>query len=441
MSHSRKSLGNLASSLFLYPISILTGILIAVKLGPELKGVFTYVLMLRTVFIPIAFMGLGTGIHYFLAAGKFRVRDVALPILLLAAGLGLLIAVGVHYAFHWSLLGNINDDLPDGYLHFLLWLIPLHAACEMAKSLFYGNGDYRAWNLAQVASIAAYAGVALVGLQFLNLGLRGAMFAMVAETVVLSLVTGYFLLRHRYLAPRLRYDFLPETLRYGMKTIGGTLSSKVNDRFDYFMLGYFVNSEVLGIYSVGYSLVKLVTIVPTAIAPVLINRVAGERDRKSQVDALARVHAPLFLLSILVGAGILAGGYWGIPLLYGEAYSGAFPVLLILAIGILPFAVTRRMIDNFFNGADRPLYPTLVQGAGAVMAIAANVYLVPRYGISGAAWATTVSWLTSTVVSIWLLHHFQHGSWRDLFRFSGDTVDWAVRRVKEAVGLEPQTLK
>lgn len=433
MSLSRKSLGNLLSSLVLYPLSIVVSIFVAVELGPDLKGVFSYVLMLRSVFIPIAFLGIGTGLHYFLSKGEYTIRRVALSSYVVAGFLGIQIAVLLHYAFHFRLLGNINDDLSDPALHLLLFIIPLQSMALIGRDLLRGVSNYKAWNVARIVSALAYAVVAFTALKVLDWGLMGALYAMVTETVLLFCIVGGYSLYRGYLAWGVDFDFLRPTFNYGIKTMGGTLSSSINDRFDYFVLGYFVNSEILGIYSVGYSLVKLVTIIPTAIAPVMINRIAGERDRDKQLNTLLQVHAPLFVLSVAVMLGILGAGYFGIPWLYGEAYAGAFPVLLILSVGILPFAITRRMIDKYFNGVDKPLYPSIVQTGGAVVAVIANLVLVPIYGIGGAAWATTLSWLAATVIGLYLLQRHAPGAIGRLLRPRVADLDWAVRRVRGAL--------
>ena len=63
----------------------------------------------------------------------------------------------------------------------------------------------------------------------------------------------------------------------------------------------------------------------------------------------------------------------------------------ILAPGIVLFSAA-RVLNNDIAARGRPLVNSAIAAASVVSNIALNIVLIPRYGINGAAWASTASY-------------------------------------------------
>jgi O-antigen/teichoic acid export membrane protein len=107
---------------------------------------------------------------------------------------------------------------------------------------------------------------------------------------------------------------------------------------------------------------------------------------------------------VLAGAGLSVAFCLGArPIMHlyaGAKYSGSAPLLAILIWSEIPIFFASTFTNALLAaGLQRlVLWPTVT---GAVVNIALNLYLIPRWGATGASWATVIAyWLCWTLVFI-----------------------------------------
>src|SRR5205807_67310 len=76
-------------------------------------------------------------------------------------------------------------------------------------------------------------------------------------------------------------------------------------------------------------------------------------------------------------------------LLYGKAYAQAGALFVLLVPGMLAISV-HLVIDSYFAGSGFPPITYLTAAGAVAMKVVLNLILVPRFGIAGAAVATSV---------------------------------------------------
>ncbi|WP_254767720.1 flippase [Salinilacihabitans rarus] len=155
---------------------------------------------------------------------------------------------------------------------------------------------------------------------------------------------------------------------------------------DYFVLGFYLESDDVGIYRVGYMLGSALTIIFSSLAPVFKPLIAETRDDTALVEERFRIAARWiagFTLPIAITLSLGAPAY--LSVLYTPQYAEASAVVALLSAAFL-FNVT-------FGGPDG----TLLQGMGYSRVVFANTLvlfganavvsfaLVPFFGIFGAA--------------------------------------------------------
>jgi O-antigen/teichoic acid export membrane protein len=175
-------------------------------------------------------------------------------------------------------------------------------------------------------------------------------------------------------------------------------------RLDQFIVKASLSETETGAYFAAVRLVELPLFVTSAISVSIFPALAA--SRALGVTEFA-VHAQR-MFDLLCGfawvsaLGLSLIAWWVVPWLFGAAYAGAVPSLVVLAWGLLPwagsFARQQCILAN---------HPTWLQMAAALTAIAVQVpvalWLVPRLGGPGAALASGLStlvggWLTSFVL-------------------------------------------
>jgi polysaccharide transporter, PST family len=180
-----------------------------------------------------------------------------------------------------------------------------------------------------------------------------------------------------------------------------TIATTIYLRIDQVMLHSMVGDFALGHYAAAVRVSELFEALPaafgSALFPLLCISLADAPRFRRHLDIGYRY-------MVLAGAGLSVACCLGarpIMHLYGGAkYADSAPLLAVLVWSEIPifFACT---FSNALMAAGMQklvLWPTV---AGAVVNIALNLYLIPRWGALGASWATVIAyWFCWTLVFI-----------------------------------------
>ena len=105
---------------------------------------------------------------------------------------------------------------------------------------------------------------------------------------------------------------------------------------------------------------------------------------------LRRLYTFMIWLAIMIALPMTFLSNWLVTLLYGEAYREAGQILMIhIWAGVFVFMGVASSKWFISEGLQRHL--TINTVAGAIMNILLNIFLIPKYGIYGAAIATVMS--------------------------------------------------
>lgn len=187
--------------------------------------------------------------------------------------------------------------------------------------------------------------------------------------------------------------------RYGVRVTPSTIFQQVNVRLDQLILSVLpaVAPSELGTYAVAASLSWLALPVATTFGSIAFPAVA----RATKESAIRRIERMSLLGSagaavmVLVPLCIVAP--FAVPLLFGADFGGAVVCLWILAPGTVCLAMN-RVLDNVLQGRGRPLTTAVGEGSAAVLTVVLLVALTPRFGIRGAAVASSMAYLSSTII-------------------------------------------
>jgi O-antigen/teichoic acid export membrane protein len=89
-----------------------------------------------------------------------------------------------------------------------------------------------------------------------------------------------------------------------------------------------------------------------------------------------------------------------IPLLYGSAFASAVVPAQIILLG-LTLDGLGGVITGFLYGTGRPGLNSLAMGVGLAVTVVLDLILIPRYGATGAAAASAVAYVASTLALVW----------------------------------------
>lgn len=198
--------------------------------------------------------------------------------------------------------------------------------------------------------------------------------------------------------PRFSRRVARELIEEGYPGIGLALGQALTFRIDRYIAGLFLVPAAVGIYSVSATGSEMLRLLPYAVSEVVFYKAAADRMTEKDLVRVVRIVTVCFIAALAVAALTAS---WIVPLAFGNAFSSAVGPLRILLIG------EGGMCLYFLNlaiavprGGMRGIAVASV--AGLIVVCLLDVILIPRMGISGAAWGSVVAyWLMG--IWAWLL--------------------------------------
>jgi O-antigen/teichoic acid export membrane protein len=220
-------------------------------------------------------------------------------------------------------------------------------------------------------------------------------------------------------------------LAFGRKSYVQTLAATLHLRIDQFMCAYFLTPGDVGLYAVAVNFGFLLDKAADATGTVMFPRLAGSNDRDAHAATSRVCRYTLFVLALGV-IGFAAVAPIVIPLLYGREFHGVVVPLLILLPGMLPSALY-QLLTRYFTSRARQEVNIAAAALALVLNVTCNWYLIPRYGISGAALANGISYGTAAVVLLFAFVRVSGHSVGDTLIIRGHEIGDLIRSGRRIV--------
>ena len=391
----RDSASVLVTQIGVTALGVGTSVITARMLGPHDRGLFQLLVLLPTTLANFVKFGIPQANVYFMRRRGASGADVASNSIWFALALGGGLAVIAYVCRDW-MLAPFLKEAPAATVPAVLALLP----CVLLQAFFSGvlqaEQRFKEFNFQQLMpALLALLGMP-IALVWLRTGLVGAV---VTQTVIAIIVTIWLAMRVHRTSP-LRFGWNRDLAR-GMLTFGGksylqTLASTLHFRVDQYMIAMFLDPTQVGLYAVAVNLTNLLLKIPDASGTVLYPRLAaaGEKDAHAQTSAVCR-HT-LFIM-LVVGTAYVVGGGLAIRFLYGKAYVGAIRPMLLMLPGIIMVSLYLLLTRNF-TSRNRQQVNIVAAAAALAINVGLNCFFIPRWGISGAAISTAVSYSVAALI-------------------------------------------
>jgi len=363
-------------------------VLVARQTGPTGKGTLAVLNVVAGLAIQMGNFGLHAATTHFTARDPAAIDRIAWASLLLAPGIGLVIA-GLLGVGIWALPALV-PNVSWGLLAVTLATIPPAFVLLFFQNILLGQRRIGAYNLLDISGKL----VALPLVVCILFVFRGGVPELVAAGAVLSYATAWLAVRLAFagVAARFRLDtgLMRRMLGYGLRAYVACLLAYLIIRSDMLLVNYFLGTAQTGIYAVAVNLADLLLVFPTAIGAMLFPRISAAPADAGELTARVCRHTAAGMLFLGLGAGLVAP--WLIRLLFGAAFAGAAGPFRLLLPGILALSL-ETILMNDLSGRGLPPVVILVPGVGLALNLALNLAFLPRYGLAAAALASSLAYL------------------------------------------------
>ena len=183
-------------------------------------------------------------------------------------------------------------------------------------------------------------------------------------------------------------------------------------RVDYWLVAFYQGNEALGLYSLAVRLCQLFWILPLLFAGIIFPQTADNKvvNHELRVVMLTRITIAILLLAELV-ALFLAEPV--IPFVFGKAYHRSVGPFIYLLPGF--FLLSINILLAAYYAGKKQLHVNFIGSTMCfVIVLFLDVILIPRYGINGAAIASTIAYSACGIYFIWRFTEFNKSKMVDL---------------------------
>lgn len=387
-------------------IALLSQVLLARWMGAFEYGIYSYVWVWVIVLGIIVPMGFGTSVLRFVPEYRAKERWARLAGFL-RTSFGVVLVVSASTACAGLLLlWTFNDHIESHYVLPLaigLLCVPAFAVTD------WQEGAARAFGWVNLAYVPPYiirplliVGAAGGILYFTGgaTGLQVALGALAASAVTMLGQRLYFIWRTSRTMPKARPVYHAKYwigASVPLVLVEGLYLLMTNT--DIVLLGYFVDPDEVGVYFAATRIANLMAFIFFSLNALAVPKFAELHGagKHSELQRFVRgvIHA-MFWPTLAAGAVLLVAGQFVLGL-FGEGFDAGYPMLVLLMLGFLMRAATGPT-EYLLNMTGNQNIVAAVYGAAVLGNVGLNLGFIPLWGATGAAAATAISVLISTLV-------------------------------------------
>ncbi|WP_114576077.1 polysaccharide biosynthesis C-terminal domain-containing protein [Saliphagus sp. LR7] len=367
----------------------------ASALGATLLGVFFLFEALLSTVATVADFGLRGAVEKRISEGREAAELLAAALLLKLAFLGALAAVVL--AAREPIAAYVGADVAP----LLVVAAVLYEFSVLTVHVLRGELRTEETAALYLLRLLTYVTVA-VALVRLGYGAEALIYGLIVSYAVMCLV-GVSRISVGLARPSI--DHFRSLIAFAKFNGIWALGGYVYNTMDLLVVGFFLSQAHVAGYELAWRVTVMVGLVGGVVSETLFAQLSAwrsageeERIRRALRDGLT---ASLFLvIPAFFGALVLAPEILGF--VFGPEFAIAAGALAVL-MGEKVVAGVNNVFDAAIRAFDRPDVGAYATVGSLLLNVALNVALVPRFGLVGAAAATTIAMVANTVVLWWAL--------------------------------------
>lgn len=380
-------------------IGLLGSVVVARVLGPAGRGEIYVAAMLVMMGTTVLNLGLHT-------ANSFEVsRDSALlrPVVGNAVWLTLITGGATACIVGAVVVLDIGMPLSGSLLVLALAALPLQLLFTQLHPLLIVTERLRSFNVLETLQRAGL----LIGVGVAWLYGSVTPSAIFGGSVAVAGLCSVLIVRRLWTSapgsePNRSWALLRRQLPYARRVYLGTMASLLLLRVDVVMIEAQRGSVAVGLYSIAASVGDLVLLAPSTISVFLFPRLAAQGDAVERWRVTKRVTLVVGVFLTLVATGLAVFAEVLVRTLYGTEFIGSVDSVLLLLPGVVLLGVN-SVLMHYLAAVGMPRIAVIGPATALALNVLLNLDFIPRWGIEGAAVASSLSYgLMAAVTAAWI---------------------------------------
>ena len=393
-------------------LGIGVGIILARYLGPAGKGYVAYAPIALELFVT-AMNGVAQAVTFQYGRNRLPGSAVHRAMLRISLLASLPLAVG---------LGIVSWLVPSQHVLMAAAVaLPFAMYTTGAMGIFIGADRISSTNVQRTIMSTGFNLVTVAVVVLLHSDYRVVLGAWVASNIAAAIYS-YFALRPfiKGVEPATR-AIVREQLSFGSTAGLAQLSGYVNMRIDVIVVSLTLGAHALGLYTLAVGLAELLWQVTSPMCTAALPRIAVGDERASAIFTAKLIR---HILAVVLPVGIVCffAGPPLISLIYGQVFAPSGEAVRWIVPGVVAYAVEIPLGYFLMVRLARPWVIVAIQSASIVICAAVTFATVYRFGINGAAAATSLTYISVVLVKGAIFCRATGIRARDLIMISGTDV-------------------
>lgn len=418
-------------------LGMLILVLIARELGPQGQGNYSLIILLPGFLTTLFNFGIGVSAAYYIGKQKYSLDTIYKTNIILAFVISFFIVI-IGLISIIFLKDIFFQKVSVDILFLALVAVPLVIFKQYMQVIFQGLQDFKPFNL--ILIIGKVANLIAIFILFTGFydGLLSAVIAYILGELT-SVITAQIILQKKYSLQInkgvLSKEYTKDVFWFGVKTHFTNIMAFLNNRADIFLISYFLTPTYVGLYSVSISISEKLSIVTNSISTVLFPKISSLNNEDERNKITSIVTRIILFISVCGGIILFFSAEWVIYILFGESYLESVNSFNILLLGVI-LATISRLIANDIAGRGKPELNMYVSFVLVISNIVLNILLIPKYGIVGAAWATTFANFINFLFKICIFHYKFKVPYKEFLLLNKNDIKMFIFVLKKIKGLK-----
>ncbi len=393
MKYKKNIVSNVIAHIISISLGFISSILIARGLGATNQGQFSFYVLIFGIIATYGHFGFTTSISYFLKKTKFGEDKV------INTNISVICILSAIYFACLIFLRNLIFE-SDSISLLIIWTIYFVSllVSTMLMNIYMANENVYVYNryLNAMAILKTLLVLALFLINSVTVMYVSIVYSLLELIKLLLLISG---LKFKY---KFEIDkrIVLEELKYGIPLYLSGLFLYLNYRADQVMIKYYIDNTALGIYALSVTLAELAKMVPDSVVSAFTGKLYNCSENVKKRVVTLTIKLSFYMTAVISIIGICCKPLIGV--LYGEEYIMAGLSMIILLIGI-PFLSIGKVSAVYFYTHGKTKMHMNISIIVLIINLVLNVFLIPKYGIYGAAFTSTFSYIVYGLIYLIIL--------------------------------------
>ncbi len=390
------------SSIFILISGYASNIWLGRNLGPEAYGIYGVVISLTVFVNTLQISGITQAASKFVSEGKSDPNSILKTALLLQTVLTLVLT-SIFFVFAEFIASLLGDLSLVPFIKLSSFIFPLYGFYALFSDYYNGLHYFREQAIMNIL-YSLFKAIAIIVLAYL-FHIQGAIIGFIIAPFI-ALVIGFRV-------PTTKSNMFPpmRLIKYALPLVGFALLLMTLQSMDLFLIKVLSSkSEDPGFYTANQNIARIPFFALNAFSVVIFPSISMNESMKLHEQSRKLIHSSLrMIMLVLIPITFLISATSGqiLELLFSKLYLPAASSLSIL-IFATAFLTLLFVMSNILNGAGEVKKSFWTVAFGVIITILLCFFMIPKYGLIGAALSTTVGSLVAMTLATCFVYRIFH---------------------------------